>query len=78
MPSLSPLGQPEGDQDYAALYKQQCQFGRRHLAQMPARAARSNPWTLDVVHNKYIRRVELVNGQRSNVEFETYSMVKDP
>ncbi len=34
--------------------------------------------TRDVVHNEYIRRVERVEGQLSNVEFETYSMVKDP
>jgi branched-chain amino acid transport system substrate-binding protein len=34
--------------------------------------------TRDVVHNQYIRRVERVDGQLSNVEFETYPMVKDP
>jgi branched-chain amino acid transport system substrate-binding protein len=34
--------------------------------------------TRDVVHNEYIRRVERVDGQLSNVEFETYPMVKDP
>jgi branched-chain amino acid transport system substrate-binding protein len=34
--------------------------------------------TRDVVHNEYIRRVERVNGQLSNVEFETYPMVNDP
>jgi branched-chain amino acid transport system substrate-binding protein len=32
----------------------------------------------ETVHNEYIRRVERVNGQLSNVEFETYPMVKDP
>jgi branched-chain amino acid transport system substrate-binding protein len=37
-----------------------------------------DPRTRDVVHNEYIRRVERVNGQLSNVEFETYPMVKDP
>ena len=31
-----------------------------------------------MVQNEYIRRVERVNGQLSNVEFETYPMVKDP
>jgi branched-chain amino acid transport system substrate-binding protein len=34
--------------------------------------------TRDVVHNEYIRRIERVDGQLSNVEFETYPMVKDP
>jgi branched-chain amino acid transport system substrate-binding protein len=34
--------------------------------------------TRDVVHNEYIRRVERVDGQLSNVEFETYPMVRDP
>jgi branched-chain amino acid transport system substrate-binding protein len=37
-----------------------------------------DPQTRDVVHNEYIRRVERVDGQLSNVEFETYPMVKDP
>jgi branched-chain amino acid transport system substrate-binding protein len=34
--------------------------------------------TRDIVQNEYIRRVERVNGQLSNVEIETYPMVKDP
>jgi len=37
-----------------------------------------DPRTRDVVHNEYIRRIERVNGQLANVEFETYPMVKDP
>jgi branched-chain amino acid transport system substrate-binding protein len=37
-----------------------------------------DPRTRDVVHNEYIRRVERVNGRLSNVEFETYPMIKDP
>jgi branched-chain amino acid transport system substrate-binding protein len=37
-----------------------------------------DPRTRDVVHNEYIRRVERVNGELSNVEFETYPMVRDP
>ena len=37
-----------------------------------------DPRTRDVVHNEYIRRVERVNGELWNVEFETYPMVKDP
>ncbi|PKO41614.1 MAG: ABC transporter substrate-binding protein [Betaproteobacteria bacterium HGW-Betaproteobacteria-3] len=34
--------------------------------------------TRDVVHNVYIRKVERVNGQLYNVEFETLKDVKDP
>lgn len=34
--------------------------------------------TRDVVHNEYLRRLERVNGQLANVEFETIPMVKDP
>jgi len=37
-----------------------------------------DPLTRDVIHNEYIRRVERVNGRLSNIEFETYPMVKDP
>ena len=37
-----------------------------------------DPRTRDIVQNEYIRRVERVNGQLSNVEIETYPMVKDP
>jgi branched-chain amino acid transport system substrate-binding protein len=37
-----------------------------------------DPQTRDVVHNVYIRRVERVNGQLSNVEFQTYPLVRDP
>jgi branched-chain amino acid transport system substrate-binding protein len=37
-----------------------------------------DPRTRDVVHNEYIRRVQRVNGELSNVEFDTYPMVKDP
>jgi branched-chain amino acid transport system substrate-binding protein len=37
-----------------------------------------DPRTRDVVNNEYIRRVERVNGELSNVEFDTYPMVKDP
>jgi len=37
-----------------------------------------DPRTRDVVQNEYIRRVERVNGELANVEFETYPMVKDP
>src|SRR3984893_17066078 len=37
-----------------------------------------DPETREIIQNIYIRRVERVNGQLSNVEFETYPMVKDP
>jgi branched-chain amino acid transport system substrate-binding protein len=37
-----------------------------------------DPETRDVVHNEYIRKVERVNGQLSNVEFATFEAVKDP
>ncbi len=32
----------------------------------------------EVVHNIYIRKVEKVDGQLRNVEFETFSNVRDP
>jgi branched-chain amino acid transport system substrate-binding protein len=34
--------------------------------------------TRDVVHNMYIRRVEKINGELYNTEFETIKDVKDP
>jgi branched-chain amino acid transport system substrate-binding protein len=34
--------------------------------------------TRDVVNNIYIRRVEKLNGQLWNIEFETMPNVKDP
>jgi branched-chain amino acid transport system substrate-binding protein len=34
--------------------------------------------TRDSVQNVYLRRLEMVNGQLENVEFETVPMVKDP
>jgi branched-chain amino acid transport system substrate-binding protein len=37
-----------------------------------------DPATRDVVSNIYIRRVEKINGQLWNTEFETYPAVKDP
>jgi branched-chain amino acid transport system substrate-binding protein len=37
-----------------------------------------DPQTRDVVQNVYMRKVERVNGQLYNVEFQTVSMVKDP
>jgi branched-chain amino acid transport system substrate-binding protein len=37
-----------------------------------------DPETRDIVQNEYIRRVEKVDGQLANVEFETIPMVKDP
>lgn len=37
-----------------------------------------DPATREIVQNIYIRRVEKVDGQLHNVEFETLQMVKDP
>ncbi len=37
-----------------------------------------DPATRDIVQNIYIRRVEKLDGQLHNVEFETFEMVKDP
>lgn len=37
-----------------------------------------DPQTRDVVHNIYIRKVERIDGQLFNVEFETVKDVKDP
>ena len=37
-----------------------------------------DPDTRDIVQNEYLRRIEKVNGQLANVEFETIPMVKDP
>ncbi len=37
-----------------------------------------DPETRDVIHNIYVRKVERVNGQLFNQEFETFKDVKDP
>jgi branched-chain amino acid transport system substrate-binding protein len=37
-----------------------------------------DPETRDIVSNIYIRRVEKLNGQLWNTEFETFPGVKDP
>ena len=37
-----------------------------------------DPETRDVVQNVYIRRVEKVNGELLNVEFDKIESVKDP
>ena len=37
-----------------------------------------DPATRNIVQNIYIRRVEKLDGQLYNVEFETFKMVKDP
>jgi branched-chain amino acid transport system substrate-binding protein len=37
-----------------------------------------DPATRDVVHNIYIRRVEMVDGVLQNKEFATVAAVKDP
>jgi branched-chain amino acid transport system substrate-binding protein len=37
-----------------------------------------DPQTREIIQNVYIRRVDNVNGQLANIEFETLPMVKDP
>jgi branched-chain amino acid transport system substrate-binding protein len=37
-----------------------------------------DPDTRDIVQNIYMRKVERVNGQLYNVEFQTFADVKDP
>jgi branched-chain amino acid transport system substrate-binding protein len=37
-----------------------------------------DPETRDIIQNIYIRRVEKVDGELYNVEFETNKAVKDP
>jgi branched-chain amino acid transport system substrate-binding protein len=37
-----------------------------------------DPATRDIVQNIYMRKVERVDGELQNVEFETYPAVKDP
>jgi branched-chain amino acid transport system substrate-binding protein len=37
-----------------------------------------DPETRDIVQNVYMRRVEKVDGELHNVEFETFNAVKDP
>ena len=44
----------------------------------PRGPMRIDPETRDVIHNIYIRRVENVDGELRNIEFETILSVKDP
>jgi branched-chain amino acid transport system substrate-binding protein len=37
-----------------------------------------DPQTRDIIQNEYMREVKRVGGQLANVEFETFSQVKDP
>ena len=37
-----------------------------------------DPETRDIIQDVYIRRVERVNGELYNVEFDKYAAVKDP
>ena len=37
-----------------------------------------DPATRDIVQNVYMRKVERVNGELYNIEFETFPAVKDP
>ena len=57
---------------------------RRHERHGVGKPACVAPWRSTSAHPRccpkrvYIRRVERVNGELANVEFETYPMVKDP
>jgi branched-chain amino acid transport system substrate-binding protein len=53
-------------------------FKKWKKADSPRGPIAVDPATRDIVQNVYIRRVEKVNGQLANVEFETIPMVKDP
>ena len=44
----------------------------------PRGPVKIDPETRDVIHNIYVRKVERVNGQLFNQEFETLKDVKDP
>ena len=37
-----------------------------------------DPQTRDIIQNIYLRKVEKVNGENYNVEFQTIEAVKDP
>jgi branched-chain amino acid transport system substrate-binding protein len=37
-----------------------------------------DPETRDIIQNVYVRRVERVDGELYNVEFDTFEAVKDP
>jgi branched-chain amino acid transport system substrate-binding protein len=37
-----------------------------------------DPQTRDIIQNVYLRKVEKVDGELYNVEFETFKDVKDP
>jgi len=37
-----------------------------------------DPVTRDIIQNVYVREVKKVNGHYYNVEFETYSQLRDP
>jgi branched-chain amino acid transport system substrate-binding protein len=37
-----------------------------------------DPETRDIIQNVYIRKVEKVDGELQNVEFDTFEAVKDP
>ena len=37
-----------------------------------------DPQTRDIIQNVYVRRVEKIDGQLWNIEFETFPNVKDP
>jgi branched-chain amino acid transport system substrate-binding protein len=44
----------------------------------PRGPAQIDPETRDIIHNVYVRKVERVDGELYNQEFETFEAVKDP
>ena len=44
----------------------------------PARARSIDPETRDIVQTVYIRRVERIDGELRNIEFDRVENVKDP
>jgi len=63
-------GDPDGDAMLAAMKGMAWESPRGPIS--------IDPQTRDIVQNIYIRRVEKVNGQLWNIEFETFANVKDP
>jgi len=63
-------GNPDGDALIAAMKGMAWESPRGPISIDPA--------TRDIVGNVYIRRVEKINGQLWNTEFETFPAVKDP
>ncbi|OJY66691.1 MAG: ABC transporter substrate-binding protein [Rhodospirillales bacterium 70-18] len=68
------LEKTKGNSDGAALVE-----AMKGMAwESPRGPMRIDPQTRDVIHNIYMRKVERVDGELYNVEFETFPDVKDP